>query len=141
MVFVQFNTPSLKNSKIATSRGVFASKTVMKYLRAHGIQHYSSSKKEITRYKTIPMIFPIDELRELFSTAEYPIKIGFHFVRDSKRTFDFNNSTQILLDLFTAFDIIEDDSMQYVLPFPMEIDGSYYTINKENPGCWIDILK
>lgn len=140
MVFIKFNTPSLKNSKIATSRGVFASKTVGKYLRAHGIQHYSSSKKTVTRYKTIPMTFPIEELKKLFEGAEYPIKIGFHFVRDSNRAFDFGNVSQILFDMFTAFDIIEDDSMKYVLPFPLEIDGKYYSVDKDNPGCWITIL-
>lgn len=141
MVFISKNVPSLKNSKVATSRGIFASKTVGKYLRLHGIQHYSSSRKVVDRYKTIPMTFPIDALKKLFEGAEYPVKIGFHFVRNSARDFDFNNSTQILLDLFTAFDLIPDDSMRYVLPFPLEINGKYYSIDKENPGCYVTILK
>ena len=46
-IFIPFNVPSLKNSKIKTTRGIFPSKTFKKYLQAIGIQHFSSSKKII----------------------------------------------------------------------------------------------
>lgn len=140
MVFISKNVPSLKNSKVATSRGVFASKTVGKYLRAHGIQHYSASKKTVTRYKTIPMTFPVEELKKLFEGAEYPIIIGMHFVRDSNRAFDFNNANSIIMDLFTAFDIIEDDNMSICYPQVLLIDGKHYSVDKNNPGVYIKIL-
>ena len=51
-LFIQNNVPSLKNSKIKTSRGIFSSKTVGKYLRSLGIQSYSSSKKLVKGYVT-----------------------------------------------------------------------------------------
>ena len=140
MVFISHNVPSLKNGKVKTSRGIFASKTVKKYLRSHGINKYSSSKKEVDGYKTIPMTFPVDQLRRLFSGIEFPVIIGFHFVRDSNRDFDFNNANQLILDLLTAFDIIPDDSMKYVIPQCMMIDGKFYTVDKENPGVFISIL-
>lgn len=140
MVFIKHNTPSLKNGKIATSRGVFSSKTVQKYLRKHGIQHYSCSKKTITTYKTIPMTFPIEELRLLFEGAKYPIVIGMHFVRDSNRSFDFNNANSLIMDLLTAFDIIEDDNMDICYPQVLLIDGKHYSVDKYNPGCYITIL-
>ena len=140
MVFIKHNTPSLKNGKIATSRGVFSSKTVQKYLRKHGIQHYSCSKKTITTYKTIPMTFPVEELRSLFERAKYPIVIGMHFVRDSNRSFDFNNANSLIMDLLTAFDIIEDDNMDICYPQVLLIDGKHYSVDKNNPGCWIAIL-
>jgi len=140
MVFISHNTPSLKNSKVATSKGVFSSKTVGKYLRKHGIQHYSTSKREVTRYKTIPMTFPVNELKELFNGHEYPVIIGFHFVRDSKREFDFNNANSIITDLFTAFEIIPDDSMTYLIPQVLWIDDKHYSIDKNDPGCYIKIL-
>jgi len=130
MVFINFNTPSLKNGKIATSRGVFSSKTVQKYLRKHGIQHYSCSKKTITTYKTIPMIFPVDELRKLFDRASYPIVIGMHFVRDSNRSFDFNNANSLIMDLFTAFDIIESNlAVQIHTSMPLDISSIAYFCN------------
>lgn len=139
-VFIPYNVPSLKNSKVATSKGVFASKTVGKYLRKHGIAHYSSSRKEVKRYQTIPMTFPVKELKTLFADREYPIIVGLHFVRDSKRDFDFNNASQIIFDLLTAFDIIPDDSMTYVIPSCLWVDERHYTVDKDNPGVFIKLL-
>ena len=133
-IFISGNVPSSKNSKINTSRGSFNSKTVQKYLRSYGIQHYSSSKKEIKTYKTIPMTFPVDELKELFKDKQYPIIIGMHFVRGSKHKWDFHNACQIILDLFTAFDIIEDDNMDCIIPECLFINGKHYSYSKENPG-------
>lgn len=140
MVFIPNNVPSLKNSKIATSRGVFSSKTVGKYLRKFGIQHYSTSKKTITGYKTIKMTFPVEELRELFKDVEYPAIVGMHFVRDSNRDFDFNNANAVITDLFTAFGIIPDDSMRYVIPQCLWIDNSPYSVDKNNAGVYVKII-
>jgi len=64
MVFINGNVASSKNSKINTSKGSFMSKTVKKYLRSFGIQTFSSSRKSVTEYKTIPMTFPIEQLKE-----------------------------------------------------------------------------
>ena len=141
MVFIQGNIPSSKNSKVATSKGVFHSKTVTKWLREQGIQHYSVSKKEVTLYKTKPCIFPEKELRYFLSkNIERPLKLGIHFVRASKTKFDFHNICQIVMDLMVAFDIIEDDNMDCILPFPMQINGSWYSVDKNNPGVYIAIL-
>ena len=142
MVFIQGNIPSSKNSKVATSRGVFHSKTVSSFLREQGILHYSAGRKEVTYYKTRPCLFPLAELSQLFSqkTGIKPVKIGIHFVRQTKAKFDFHNICQILFDLMVAFDIIEDDNMDCVLPFPMEIDGKWYSVNKNKPGAWIAVI-
>lgn len=142
MVFISGSIPSSKNSKVATSKGVFHSKTVGKFLREQGIQHYSVSKKEITYYKTRPCIFPVERLSQLLSAShgERPVKIGVHFVRQTKAKFDFHNICQILFDLMVAFDIIEDDNMDCILPFPMEIDGKWYSVDKNKPGAWIAVI-
>ena len=137
LIFIPGNVPSSKNSKIATSRGVFHSKTVQKYLRSHGIQHFSSSKKFVTPYKTIPLTFPVHKLRRMFDDLEKPITIGFHFVRGTKHKFDFTNLVQILLDLFVAFDIIDDDNMDNVIPQCLWIDSKHYSYDKENPGVLV----
>ena len=140
MVFIPFNIPSSKNSKVATSRGVFHSKTVGKFLRDIGVQHYSVSKKEITYYKTKPCLFPVTELKKLFLGADKPSIVGIHFVRQTKSKFDFHNICQIIFDLLVAFDIIEDDNMDCVLPFPLEIDDKWYSVDKNNPGAWVTVL-
>lgn len=139
-LFIQNNVPSLKNSKIKTSRGIFSSKTVGKYLRSLGIQSYSSSKKLVKGYVT--------RENEFLKTKDYfqqylkdkPHLVGFHFVRNSKHKFDFNNATQILADLLVAHDIIDDDNMDNFIPCPLKINNSYYTYDKQNPGVYIKIL-
>lgn len=141
MIWLKYNVPSLKNSKIKTSRGIFHSKTVAKYLRLLGIQKYSASKQLVIGYKTRPNLFqPIaNELKKQVSKQEYPIKIGFHFVRDSKRKFDFHNAVQIIADLLVAHKVIKDDNMDCFIPIPFRIKGEYYTYNKESPGVFIKI--
>ena len=54
MIFIPSNVPSLKNSKVKTSKGIFPSKTVTKYIRGLGIQSYNSRKKEVKGYTGDP---------------------------------------------------------------------------------------
>lgn len=139
-LFIEGSVPSLKNSKVKTSKGIFSSKSVNKYIRNLGIQSYSSSKKIVRGYVSRP--------NEFLKTKEYfekylitkPYKIGFHFIRGSKHRYDFNNANQLLADLMVAHDIIEDDDTTIFLPFPLEIDGKYDNYDKENPGVIIGVL-
>ena len=141
LIFIPGNFPSLKNSKIKTSRGIFPSKTVKNYLTDLGIQRYSASRKEVVGYKTKPNKF--EELREIFNKAlegkEPPVEIGFHFVRKTKHKFDFNNANQIIADLLTAHGIIEDDNMDCFIPYAFKMNDKFYTIDKENPGVYLKI--
>jgi hypothetical protein len=141
LIFIPFNTPSLKNSKVKTSRGIFSSKTVKKYLGKLGIQSYSVSKKTVLGFVKRPNEFEL--LRPKFEAAlegNYPpFEIGLHFVRDSKRTFDFNNASQIIADLMVAHGIIEDDNMNYFLPYPLKINNQAYSVDKNNPGVYVKI--
>lgn len=141
LIFIPGNCPSLKNSKVKTSKGIFPSKTVKKYLSDLGIQRYSASRKEVVGYKTKPN--KIEELKEIFNKAlegkEPPVEIGFHFVRKTKHKFDFNNANQIIADLLTAHGIIEDDNMDYFIPYAFKMNNKYYTIDKDNPGVYLRI--
>ena len=142
LIFIKGNVPSSKNSRINTSRGSFASKTVKAYLNSLGIQSYSSSKKIVKGYVNKPNL--IENLREDFlkqiEGKNLPLEIGFHFVRNSKRKFDFHNIVQISLDLLTAHDFIIDDNMDCVIPFALKIGDDFYSVNKDNPGVYIKIL-
>lgn len=141
LIFIPFNVPSSKNSRINTSRGSFMSKTSKAYLTKLGIQSYSSSRKIVKGFVNKTNI--IEQLRPEFEKQingkELPLEIGFHFVRDSKRKIDFHNIVQIILDIMTASDIIIDDSMDYVIPFALKIDDKFYSVNKEKSGVWIQI--
>lgn len=137
-IFIPGNIPSLKNSKI---NGRFYSKTVAKWLRTFGIQSYSASRKEVKYYKRVARLYNIEEiLSPLKARTDYPLLLGMHFVRGSKHQWDFNNGTHVVLDLMTALDIIPDDSVEYILPVPMIIDGMYWQYNKETPGVFIEVL-
>ena len=142
LIFIPGNVPSSKNSRINTKHGSFASKTVKAYLNSLGIQSYSSSKKIVKGYVNKPNV--IEGLRESFlkqtEGKELPLEIGFHFVRDSKRKFDFHNIIQVVLDLLTAHDIIIDDNMDCVIPFALKIESKFYSVNKEQSGVWIKII-
>ena len=142
MIFVPFNVPSSKNSKIATSKGVFHSKTVKKYLGKLGIQTYSVSKKTVKGYVTRPNLFRhvLKDFPELLENKKKPYLIGLHFVRDSKRKADFHNLAQIVMDLLVAHGFIEDDDMTEVFPVPLKINGSYFSISRDNPGVFITVL-
>ena len=139
-IFIPGNTASSKNSKINTSRGSFMSKTCKNYLRSLGIQSFSSSKKDVKLYKTIPLTFPVNELKEMFRDVSKPTFVGMHFVRGTRHRADFSNLQQLIADLFTAFDIIEDDDMDNFFAVPLKIDDKWYSYDKENPGVYIKIL-
>ena len=155
MIFIPFNVPSLKNSKVKTSKGIFASPTVSKYIRKLGIQKFNSRKKEVKGYVDPLRPNQFEALRSRFNAMKAgkgdPLIIGYHQVRSSKRIFDFSNSVEILQDLMTAHDFIEDDNVKYVFPVPMSIDGKLineanprefplYSVDKDKPGVWIKIF-
>jgi len=141
MVFIKGNVPSSKNSKVATKTGLFHSKSVGKYLRSLGVMAYSVTRKTVTSYKTIPSTYPKKELANLFEGRTNPIVVGLHFVRKDKKQFDFHNISQIIFDLMVAHDVIEDDNMNCIIPFPMQINGRWYSVDKENPGVYISIIE
>lgn len=142
-LFIKGNIPSSKNSKVNTTKGSFMSKTVKNFLSSYGIQKYSVREKTVTGYARRPNTFMLyrKPFLELIGNKEYPLKVGFHFVRGTKHLADFHNLVQILADMFVAHDFIEDDNMNYFLPFPLEINGQWYSYDKNNPGCIIKILK
>lgn len=141
LVFIEKNVPSSKNSRV---NGKWFSKTVVQYLKHHGIKSFSSRKKTVEGYKTRPITFPVQELKELFKDVEYPVEIGFLLLRDSKRKFDFNNVNQLIMDLLTAFDIIPDDSTEYVVARCLYHDTQgkrqFYIYDKYNPGVYLKII-
>jgi len=156
MIFIPGNVPSLKNSKVKTSRGIFSSPTVNKYIRKLGIQKFSSSKQEVKGYADPLRPNQFEALRSQFAAMKAgksdPIVIGYHQVRNSKRLFDFSNSVEIIQDLLTAHGFIEDDNVKFVFPVPMTIKGElpnaqniraneeFYSVDKENPGVYLKIF-
>lgn len=138
-IFIPGNIPSLKNSRICTKRGSFPSKTVTKFLREIGVAKYSCSKSTFENYKTRPNLFEmaVAPMKEVLTGRESPHVVGLFFIRKSKRKFDWINSAQLVCDLLTAHGVIQDDNMDYLIPMPIQVAGSWYTVDTERPGCII----
>lgn len=155
LIFIPGNIPSLKNSKVMTKRGIVSSPTVNKFIRSLGIQRYSAHRKEVKGYvdPNRPNQFKALEkqFKEHAKGKDYPLLLGVHQVRDSKRKFDFSNSIELIQDLLVAHDFIEDDNVEFLFTVPMTIDGElptednfrdreWYSVDKDNPGAYIKIF-
>lgn len=126
MIFIYGNVPSSKNSKRWTGRFLISNEATQKYKK------YSAKE-----YET----FAFDFVKEVVDNhIPVPLKVGFHFVRKSKHKFDFINACQVVQDLMVRHGWIPDDNMDELLPFPLEVEGSYYSYDKTNPGVFIKLL-
>lgn len=120
------NIPSLKNSKQIffnknTGKNfITASNTVKNYLNNSSYQW--SDVDTINAFK-----------REL-EGLEKPYKIGFYFIRDSKRKFDYINALQLPLDLMTQNGWIDDDNCDEIIPIILG-----YHVDKKESGIIISV--
>lgn len=140
LIWIPGNIPSLKNSK---PNGKFHPKTVQKWLQFLGVKSFSSRRRTYENYKTRPNKFEAltDEFLALKSkVTSRPLFIGFHFVRSSRRRYDFHNTDQILFDLMSAHRWIEDDDTLEAYGVPLVIGDEFQHYDKNNPGCYITIL-
>ncbi|MBR8701664.1 MULTISPECIES: hypothetical protein [unclassified Fusobacterium] len=121
MIFISGNVPSSKNSKQWTGKCLINSKTVQKYLKLYAYQF------QLPRNR--------NEFKHKLEGKEKPYKIGFYFVRDSKRRFDYINVCQLPCDLMTEYQWIDDDNANEIIPVFLG-----YEVDKNNPGVRIEVL-
>lgn len=64
-----------------------------------------------------------------------PYYVEFHFIRATKRRWDFANLVQGVADAMVRVGYLEDDDVEHFIPV-----YSGYSINKDNPGVkfWIE---
>ena len=75
------------------------------------------------------------EFKKMLKGKEKPYRIGFYFIRDSKRKFDYINAAQLPLDLMQEFGWIDDDDTTNITPVFLG-----YEVDKENAGVRIEVL-
>lgn len=136
MIFLPGNVPSLKNGK---PNGKYHSNSVRKYLQFIGVRSFSA-RNGVVNYKRRRNLFSIT-FDGQFKDVTYPVIIGFHFVRSSKRRFDFHNAVQIIADLLVAHRFIEDDNMDCMIPIPIKINDRWYSIDEQRPGVKIKVFQ
>lgn len=120
MIFIPFNTPSSKNSKIVTKHGaVIPSKLCYEW--------YKNTAKDWVDNK---------ELFKKQLTYEPPYHIVFGFVRNSKRKFDFINALQIIADTMQKYEWLEDDDCHHLIPYFLP-----HRVDKLKAGCYIQVIQ
>jgi Holliday junction resolvase RusA-like endonuclease len=123
-LYISGNTPSLKNSKQIVKVGnmprLIPSKAHQKYAKA--------SKKEWLDHA--------EQFKKMCESLHKPLHIGFYFVRDSRRKFDYDNAISTCLDLMVEHGWLEDDNADEVKPIPID-----YEVDKERAGVYIKILE
>jgi len=146
--FIPHNVPSLKNDRIVTKFGSFQGKTVKEYLKKFNIRSMDVNKnmyERVTVYKNKNNLFYREFFKYFNSLKEhpnfnYPIICKMHFVRGNNQRFDFNNMSQMIADMFTAHSFIKDDNMDFFLPIPLKMDNKWYSVDKDNPGVFIQLI-
>lgn len=128
MIFIPGNVPSSKNNKQIwwkkTKSGkkvpfITDSERVKKY-RRFAEEHFLKLKK---RFK------------ELSSDKEYPLKVEFFFIKQTRVRFDYNNATHIITDLMVEYGWIPNDDARHLKPIPGGFD-----VNKSYAGVFLKIL-
>ena len=115
-IFLYWNIPSKKNSKIWTWRYLLSSK---KY-------------REWEEYHLQQILW----INRIFREEQW-LKIECIFYRWDKRKFDLSNSFESIADLFVKASIIQDDNMTIL----SDISLKFWWYDKENPRCEILITK
>lgn len=115
-IFIPGNVPSSKNSKTWTGKFLVNSNVTTRYIK--------TTESYWQEYRP--------RFLEAVSGLTKPYRIGFLFVRDSRRRFDYINPMQSVADLMVKHKWIEDDNADILLPY-----FEPYQYSKEHPGVYI----
>jgi hypothetical protein len=118
-IFIKGYVPSSKNSKQWTGSRLISSKTVRKYLSVYETEWLKNRSNFLKLSKGLPK----------------PLKVGFYFIRDSKRKFDYINAAQLPCDLMTKHGWIDDDNCDCIIPVFLG-----YHVDKAAAGVVITVL-
>jgi len=135
-IFIAGNVPSLKNSKeiiqipLPGQNGIDRARKKMRPMLVPSKTHkkYEAATAPIWR----------DKARDFLNMTRghlRPLKVGFYFIRDSRRLFDYDNAHATCQDIMVSRGWIEDDNCNQIMSIPLG-----YHVDKEACGVWITIL-
>ena len=79
-------------------------------------------------------------LQNIAPVTQYPVEVHFFFYRQNKRSFDLDNMICGSLDALQKAGILEDDTMNHVIPVIQKRPEGYgWAIDKDNPRTEIEI--
>jgi hypothetical protein len=126
-LYISGNVPSLKNGKEIARFGkppnihtrLVPSKRHKAYAKATG-----HAWKELA-----------PEFRAMAEPLPKPLYVLMHFVRDSRRAWDFTNAVDTVQDLMVEYGWIEDDNVNEMFPLPAN-----WKVAKAKAGVYISLL-
>lgn len=128
-IFIPGNVPSSKNNKRAFKvRSKKTGKDKLIVLGSKLSMGWSASTETAWREKR-------NSFLKLLEGKEKPYRIVFHFVRDSRRKFDYINPAQTIQDAMVKHCWLFDDNADELVPSFLP-----YTYDKESPGVYIHVL-
>jgi hypothetical protein len=152
-IWIPGNVPSLKNSKeifqIYRTSSTCCKAPMLKTKVSGDLRYFCSkcrkpqplkrpiitSSKTIKTYKENSMDNYFDNLyvwKSLTRKMNPPFILGIFHVRDSKRSFDYGNASEVILDAMTEMKYWEDDISDIVVPLHLG-----YIIDKTAPGVFL----
>jgi hypothetical protein len=138
-IIIYGNVPSLKNSKdivdvkkkrITVAAGVplqshmtGAEFQALKFQR-RSTMLYSKQVREYIKKTELQWEANGGYWHRMVMRLPKPLKVGFRFIRDSNRRFDYINAAQLVQDLMVRYGWITDDNADELLPvfLPYEVD-------------------
>lgn len=122
--FCPTSTPSSKNGRRWTGARFLPSKATVKW-REETNTWWEENK---------------ERFKEQLIGLEKPYLVGFHYVRKTRHKFDKVNPDQTIQDEMVKHEWIDDDNCDEMIPFPLSLNGKWYTYDKENPGAYIVVF-
>lgn len=126
--FIPGNVPSSKNSKRIVSKKLPSGKSLPFLIDSELAASYKKTHSIL--YRSMRSDFKKET--SIFSGPAY---IGFYFVRDSHRDFDYHNAVQIVADIMVKELVMEDDNARIFVPVFLG-----YTVDKNKAGVYVRVL-
>lgn len=137
IIWIGGEVPSLKNSKrivqVKTKMSVCCKAPIVRL----GVGNFICAHcKKATKHLTQPRLVPseavdkyVERTKKVYASANLkskftlwqlhnykPLYLGFYFVRETERTWDFNNITQLVQDLLVTNGLISEDDTKSLIP-------------------------
>lgn len=124
LIFIPGNVPSSKNSRINLKSGVSLPSEATTLWRRRTQRYWSLYRKHFNM--------------QCQGKGDFLI-VGIHFIRGTRHKWDFINPCQTIQDEMTKHKWIEDDNTDCIMPFPMMVEGKFWSYDSKNPGVLIRV--
>lgn len=135
-IYIPGNVPSLKNSKEIITIPFKGQLHLPVHERKTRAMLIPSKRHQKYERDTAPLYRAFaKEFRKLAQGHLKPLKVGFYFVRDSRRLFDFGNAMASCEDIMETREWIPSDDCNQMMSIPLG-----YHVDKETAGVYITVL-